>query len=192
MTIRNTETHYGRMAIWVHWIMALLIVGLWLAGDYMHGLPATTPEERDYKFGIYALHKSLGIIALLFILFRMYWRLSNPVPRLPESMRVWEKYLAHGVHLLLYVLMLAMPLSGWFMSTTYNGQPVDVFGLFQMPVLLGKDHEMHEFFEELHEISAKLLLLAFVLHVFAALYHHFIKKDNVLIRMSPRGEKVGP
>ncbi|WP_417319387.1 cytochrome b [Emcibacter sp.] len=189
MSARNTETTYGGVARGLHWIMALLIIGLWIMGQYMHGLPRVTPEQAQFKFGLYDIHKAFGMLALMFILFRMYWRMTNPIPLFPESMQKWEKTLAHAVHGLMYLLMLAFPISGYLSSVT-GGHEVPFFGLFEFPMLLAENDDLSEVFEEIHEICAKIMLAAFILHVVAALYHHFIRKDDIMIRMSPRGSRA--
>ena len=187
MAARNTETTYGSVARALHWIMALLIIGLWVVGIYMHELPADTPAQMQYKFGLYDTHKAFGMLALLFILFRMYWRMSNPIPVFPDSMQNWEKMLAHATHGLLMLLMLLFPISGYLGSVT-GGHDVSFFGLFEFPMLLSKNEGLNDIFGVVHEICAWTIFFAFILHVVAAFYHHFVKKDDILLRMSPRGK----
>ncbi|MFC7049135.1 cytochrome b [Emcibacter nanhaiensis] len=188
MSARNTETTYGSVARALHWIMAILIIGMWVLGLYMHELPRETPEQMQYKFGLYDIHKAFGMLALLFILFRMYWRMTNPIPVFPESMQKWEKMLAHAVHGLLMLLMLLFPVSG-YLGSAAGGHSVPFFGLFEFPLILSKNEGLAEVFGEIHEICAWTIFFAFILHVVAALYHHFVKKDDILLRMSPHGQK---
>lgn len=185
MAIKNSDSSYGSVAKIFHWGMFLLILTLVVVGFYMHGLPADTPEQATYKFGFYDLHKAFGILALILVALRLGWRLSNPVPKMPENMRKIELFSAHAMHVLLYVLMFAQPISGWLRSS-YGGHAVEMFGL-KIPALVGKDKAMEHFFHEAHEVLAFALITAFFLHVGAGLYHHFVRKDDVLRRMSPHG-----
>lgn len=188
MSIKNTETTYGSIAKAFHWIMFLILAGLVIVGFYMGGLPSETPDQASYKFGFYDLHKSFGLLVLILVILRLGWRMANPVPKMPDTMSKIESLSAHTMHILLYILMLAQPLSGWLMSS-YGGHPVKFFGQL-VPALVDKDKAMGGIMHESHEIIAFLLIITFVIHVLAALYHHFVKKDDVLLRMSPHPKKA--
>src|ERR1700761_6545888 len=108
MSLENTKDKYGSVAKTFHWLMALIIVGLLIAGLTMKGMP-NTPQ----KFRIFGLHKSFGITILILVSLRLAWKAKNTAPRLPDTLHAIEKALAHLGHALLYFLMLAMPLSGW-------------------------------------------------------------------------------
>jgi cytochrome b561 len=128
-------------------------------------------------------HKSLGITVLLLALARLAWKLVNrPYPAPLEV--VWQRKAAAAGHGLLYLLILLQPITGWIMASA-AGSPVSLFGWVSFPPLVGKDHDLHETFEEVHEIAFYVLLVAAVVHIAAALYHHFVLKDNVLRRMLP-------
>ena len=187
MAIRNTDTTYGSIAKAFHWGMFLILLALIIIGSYMSDLPADTPAQVTYKLGIYAYHKSFGILILVLVILRLGWRMINPVPKMPDTMSRLEALSAHAMHILLYIIMLVQPLFGWIMSS-YAGRPVAFFGM-ELPALADKDKAMHHFFEEAHEVTAILLVAAFALHVAAALFHHFIRKDDVMLRMSPRPDK---
>ncbi|MBL4802133.1 MAG: cytochrome b [Emcibacter sp.] len=187
MALKNTDTSYGVIAKAFHWGMFLILLGLLVLGNYMHGLPADTPEQMGYKFGLYDQHKSFGILILVLVVFRLGWRMINPSLKMPGNMSKIEIASAHAMHMLLYIIMLAQPLFGWLMSS-YGGHPVKFFG-FNLPALAEKDKGMGDFFHEAHEITAFLLIAAFVIHVAAALFHHFVRKDDVLDRMSLRPTK---
>lgn len=187
MALKNTDTSYGNLAKAFHWGMFLLLLGVLIVGNYMHELPADTPEQMGYKFGLYDNHKSFGILIMLLVVIRLGWRMMNPVPKMPDTMSKIEVASAHAMHMLLYVIMFAQPLFGWLMSS-YGGHPVKFFG-FTLPALADKDKAMGDLFHEAHEVTAGILVLAFIIHVAAALFHHFVRKDDVLIRMSPRPEK---
>lgn len=187
MAVKNTDTSYGSVTRVFHWGMFLILLGMVTLGYYMHELPADTPEQMVYKFGWYDYHKSFGILILVLVIFRLGWRMINPVPKMPDTMSRIESLSAHAMHMLLYVIMFAQPLFGWLMSS-YGGHPVKFFGL-QLPALADKDKAMGDFFHEAHEINAMLLIAAFAIHVGAALFHHYVRKDDVMARMSPYPEK---
>lgn len=185
--LANSNTRYGSVAMTLHWLIALAIVGMLIVGKYMHGLPNSDPN----KFMLYQLHKSTGITILTLTVLRVMWRFAGPVPPLPATMAPWERWAAHASHFLLYALMLAIPLSGWAVaSTSSTGVPTIWFGLFEVPHLpLGADHDTHEAAEEAHELLGNLMILLLLVHVAAALKHHFWDRDTVLRRMLP-GTKV--
>lgn len=184
MGLRNTETTYGKLSKFLHWGMFVLVVGMICVGYYMHELPKETPEELMYKINVIGLHKAFGIIILATIIFRFIWRVRNTVPKMPKEMSGLEKIMAHMSHLLLYMLVLIMPLSGWLMSSA-GGHKVSVFGLFTMPSLMEKNKPLSGLFHEIHEITVVVLIVVIILHAAFALYHHFIKKDDTLTRMMP-------
>ena len=171
---------YTRTAKSLHWLMALLLIGLLALGFYMHDLPLS-PE----KLKLYAWHKWAGVSAFLLVLLRLSWRLAHTPPPLPASMPRTMQLAAHAGHLLLYVLMLAIPLTGWLMSSAKGFQTV-WFGVLPIPDLIGKDKATGELLALVHK-SLNLLFVAAILgHVAAALKHHFIDRDDVLTRMLPR------
>lgn len=188
MDIKNTNTSYGSIAKLFHWGMFLIIAGILILGLYMGDLPKDTPEQMSYKYSLYDYHKSFGVLILLLVIARLGWRMKNPVPEMPDSMSKIEGLSAHAMHILLYVIMFAQPLSGWMMSNS-AGIPVKFFGL-EMPTLIDKDKAMSDFFHEAHEVVATLLMVAIAIHVAAALFHHFIRKDDVMERMSPHPKKT--
>ena len=168
---------YTRTAKSLHWLMALLLIGLLALGFYMHDLPLS-PE----KLKLYAWHKWAGVSAFLLVLVRLAWRIGHPPPALPASMSRPMQLAAHAGHGLLYVLMIAIPLTGWLMSSAKGFQTV-WFGVLPIPDLLGKDKETGELLALVHK-SLNLLFVAVILgHVGAALKNHFIDKDGLLDRM---------
>lgn len=183
--LRNTSTGYGRIAIAFHWTMAVLIIGMLAFGLYMTSLPPTDPAT----FQLFQLHKSIGFVVLTLAVFRLGWRLANPSPRLPEGMHPLEKIAAHLGHAGLYALIFAMPITGWFMvSASPWGIPTILFNVQPVPHLpvpeaLGTKEQAEAFFKVLHEYGAFLLIALVVVHVAAALKHHFIARDDTLKRM---------
>lgn len=173
------NTHYTSTAKTLHWLMAVLFVGLLALGFYMHDLPLS-PE----KLQLYSWHKWAGVTAFLLLWLRLFWRLTHQPPPLPKVIR----QVAHVGHFLLYLLMLAIPLSGWLMSSAKGFQTV-WFGVWPIPDLLEKDKALGELLQTAH-MSLNVLFIAVIAgHVGAALKHHFIDKDDILKRMLPTSHK---
>ena len=187
--LRNTSTGYGRVAIAFHWTMAVLIIAMLAFGLYMTTLPQTDPAT----FQLFQLHKSIGFVVLALAVLRLVWRLVNPSPKLPDGMHPLEKLAAHLGHIGLYVLIIAMPITGWFMvSASPWGIPTVLFNVQPVPHLpvpeaLGTKEQAEAFFKMLHEYGAYLLIALVVVHIAAALKHHFIARDNTLKRMVSTG-----
>lgn len=172
-------TRYTSVAIALHWLVALLVITLIAVGLTMDRLPLS-----PLKFEIFQLHKSIGLTVLLLVVARLAWRLTHRPPVLPAGTKGWEKGLAHATHWSLYLLLLAMPLFGWIFSDAAGYHP-SLFGL-PVPVLSSQNPETANTFKQLHEFGGYTILTLLVLHVGAALKHHFLKKDDVLQRMLPR------
>lgn len=176
--MKNTETTYGSVAKTFHWLLFLMFGFLIVAGNFLAAMPKG-PEKPQAA----GMHKSFGLIVLVLILVRLGWRLINETPKAPEETPAILNFLAEAMHWALYALMLAQPLAGILMSQA-AGQPVSFFGLFELPVLLDKEPSLAKFFRGAHGTVWILLVLAVIGHAGAGLYHHFIKKDDVLKRMS--------
>lgn len=170
---------YTRTAIGLHWLIALLIFATFPLGVYMHDLPLS-PD----KLQLYSYHKWIGVTVFLLAVLRLSWRLAHRPPALPGTMPNWERLAATAMHWLLYALLFIVPLSGWLMSSAKGVQTV-WFGVLPLPDPVGKDKELGELLEELHEGLNFLLLGAVLAHAGAALKHHFIDRDDVLARMLP-------
>nr|VFJ54190.1 MAG: cytochrome b561 [Candidatus Kentron sp. DK] len=175
--LKNTETGYGAIAKAFHWLLFLMIGFMIVGGNMIAAMP-----RGAEKFEAIGAHKSLGLLILALILFRLAWRLVNVRPKDPEGVSAIQNRIAHAAHWLLYGLMLAQPLTGILMSQA-AGYPVSFFGLFQLPALLGKNPPLAEFFHGAHGVVWVLLALVVITHAGAALYHHFVLKDDVLRRM---------
>jgi cytochrome b561 len=169
---------YDGVMIALHWIVALLIFGLWGVGHWMEGLP-----KDDFRAQVFGLHKGIGVIVLALVVLRIVWRTLHAAPDLPSGMGPVERLAAKGGHLLLYVLMIALPASGVIMSQT-KGFAVKVFGL-TLPTFVGKNEALHEVAEALHAGMGWLLAAILVAHVAAALRHQYMLRDGVLDRMRP-------
>ena len=175
MTNRYTSTAKA-----LHWLMAILLFGLLALGFYMHDLPLS-PE----KLQLYSWHKWAGVSAFLLVLVRLAWRVTHIPPALPASMPKLMQFAAHAGHFLLYALMLAIPLTGWLMSSAKGFQTV-WFGVLPLPDLLAKDKEVGDLLQTVHLTLNYVLIAVLLGHVGAALKHHFIDKDDVMTRMLPR------
>ena len=170
---------YTRTAKGLHWLMAVLLLGLLALGFIMHDLPLS-PQ----KLKLYSWHKWAGVTAFALALLRLLWRLGHRPPELPATMAAPLRLAAHAGHGLLYLLMLVIPLSGWLMSSAKGFQTV-WFGVLPIPDLLAKDKELGDLLQTVHW-SLNLLFVAVIAgHVAAALKHHFIDGDDILRRMLP-------
>lgn len=171
---------YTRPAVLLHWLIALLIIGAFTMGLVMTDIPGITPTKLKY----YSWHKWAGVTILALAAVRLLWRLANRAPAYPSSMPRWEQSAAHHLHSLLYVLMFAVPLSGYF-YTLSAGVPVVYFGLFELPVLIAPNPELKPVLKALHYWLNMGLAACVAVHVAAALKHVFIDRDGVIKRMLP-------
>jgi len=176
--LKNTEISYGIVAKGFHWILFLMLTFSIVAGNFLASMPKGTE-----KLQAAGMHKSFGAVLLMLILMRFIWRLMNTTPKAPAGTTSTQKFLSEAMHWGLYVLMFAQPISGILMSQA-AGYPVSFFGLFDFPIFLEKSQSIAEFARGMHGIVWILLVIAVIGHVGAALYHHFIAKDDVLKRMS--------
>ena len=177
------QQRYTNVAIVFHWLIALLIIGSFTMGLVMTDMPGLTPTKLKY----YSWHKWAGVTILLLATLRLLWRLTHAAPAYPNSMPAWQKTSANALHGLLYVLMLAVPLSGYF-YTLSAGFPVVYFGLFELPVLIAKNEALKPVLKEVHFWLNMVLAGMVGLHVAAALKHLFIDRDGIVKRMLPFGK----
>jgi len=175
----TTSSAYSKTAIALHWIMAIFIFAVFPLGVYMHELPPSPARTELYQY-----HKWIGLTVLSFATIRLLWRMSHRPPTLPASISRWQQKISHSVHHALYLLLILIPLSGWMMSSA-KGYPTIWFNLIALPDLVGKDKFLADFFQETHEILNFTLLGLVVLHILAALKHHFFDRDGILARMLP-------
>lgn len=179
MQLKSTEKGWGPIARLFHWGMLVLFVGILVVGYTMTDLPLGAT-----KLKVYALHKSVGITLLALAVLRLTWRLGERRPRLPP-MPSWQARAAGGAHGLLYVLMFAIPLTGWLFNSA-AGFPLQWFRLVNLPALTAADPALKALAREAHEALAAILIGVVVLHAVAALKHHFIDRDDTLRLMLPR------
>lgn len=159
-----------------HWGIAALVLSMLAAGLLM--IRSLDP----WQLTIMNVHKAFGVLALVLVLARLVNRLCHRLPPLPNELSGLQKVIAKASHGVLYFLLLAMPVSGYLMQY-HAGRPIDVFGWFRLPAALQVDIQTYAVFRELHFWFAVALMAMLVLHVGAAIHHHFIRKDNVLKSM---------
>lgn len=178
MTIRSASTDWNALAKFFHWSIVVLLLLQGVAAVLMDGFP------REMRGTLMMLHKSTGVLILLLAIARAAWRLLNkappPLPEVSPANRVLAQ-LGHG---LLYLLLFAVPLSGFLMSA-YGGRVTEFYGLFALPNFVAANDAMNELMQKIHEPLFFALVLAAAGHAAAALYHHYIKHDATLIRMLP-------
>lgn len=183
MPIRNDRAQWGVVSQLLHWLIAIMVFAqIALALIFKQLRPG--PE----LFALIGAHKSLGLAILVVVVIRLIWRWFNPVPDLPSTLRPYERFLARFTHGALYFLLIAMPLTGWFGSAA-SGFTIRWFNLFEVPNPIAKDVSLGHALYLTHSILAVALGVILVLHIAAAIRHHFVLKDNTLRRMLPG---VGP
>ena len=163
----------------IHWLTALAVLSLFGLGWYM-----TSLELSPLMLKLYSWHKWIGLCVLVLTVVRLVWRLTHPAPPLPDSMSPAMKMGAHLGHFGIYALLIVLPLLGWLHSSA-AGFPVVWFGILPLPNLVGADKATSDLFSLLHWIGGWTLVVLLIGHIGAALWHHIVKKDDVLERMLP-------
>ncbi|PZP56030.1 MAG: hypothetical protein DI586_05065 [Micavibrio aeruginosavorus] len=180
---------YTKVAITLHWVIALMIIGQLGTGIIM----GYNLVDKSILFPMYQFHKSLGLSVLVLSVVRLLWRLGHKPPALPAHMPTWEKWGARLSHYGFYFFMIFVPFSGWVLvSTSSFGMPTMWFNLFEWPHIPGLDtmtdgtkEQVNQWSETFHVYMAYAMLGLLFLHIGAALKHHFIDKDNVMHHMIP-------
>lgn len=180
MSLGNTPERWGWVSQMLHWVIALLIVAIAIIGLTMVDLP-----NSPRKISVYALHKSLGLTVLVLATVRMAWRLYAGAPPPLPGVPAWQHRVASATHAALYLLMFAMPLTGWWFNSA-AGYPLQWFEAFNLPPLAPEDKVQRALAGQLHEAGFWLLLLLVLAHAGAALIHHVVQRDDTLRRMLPR------
>ncbi len=182
--IDDARSRYSSIAIALHWAIALLVLGNLAGGVMMDGLiEQNTPESFAEAAKIGGIHKPMGILILALTLWRLALRLREDFLPLPAHMASWEIVLARGTHIAFYVLLLALPLTGWAFAVTVE-RPLEFFGLFPIPTM-GFSESARDILHEAHELLGVTAIAIVVLHIVGALKHYFLDKDDVVARMLP-------
>lgn len=179
MTLKNTDERWGVVSQAFHWTIVVLILVMAYLGLTMGDLP-----NSPRKINIYALHKSIGLTILALVALRVAWRLHAGTPAPVPGTPTWQHRVASVTHVLLYVLLFAIPLSGWVLNSA-AGYPLQWFKLFNLPAITGRSDSVHEFAEGMHELLFWVLVVLVLAHAAAALYHHVFQNDATLRRMLP-------
>lgn len=177
--IHDSAQRFGLVSIFLHWVMAALIIGLLALGLFM-----IEQKTGPLRSALYSWHKSLGVAVLILVIGRLGWRFHSVRPGALPHYKRWEIFLAGLVQRLLYLAMLIMPLSGWAMSSA-KGYPVKFFGLFSLPALVPESKALVALAQDTHEIAAWALIFLILLHFLSAIKHHFINRDETIRRMLP-------
>jgi cytochrome b561 len=170
---------YTSVAILLHWLIAAMLLTTFALGLYMADLPAS-----PLKLRLFSYHKWIGVTIFLLVVMRLLWRLTHRSPPPPLQMPGWQRVAASTAHVLLYVLTLVIPLSGWLYSSA-SGFKVVYFSKIPLPDLVGKDKALAEQLLTVHQALNAVIAIVIVLHIAAALKHHWIDRDDVLSRMLP-------
>lgn len=180
MPIHNTETHYGSVSKWFHWIVALLIIGMLALGTSFDFI-----SDKPTRLVLIQFHKTIGVTILFLMILRYLWRFMNPRPALPHTIPCWQRFASHVSHHLLYLTTFAMTLSGWIMSTA-AGYSVNFWWIANITFPgIPKSEYLDELMGDIHLILAWVVFGLLIIHVLAAIKHHVIHKDDTLRRMMP-------
>lgn len=182
-TAQTPSQRYSLVAIVLHWVLALALLGMVVMGIYMSGLPFSPSRLKLYNW-----HKWAGVTILALSALRLLWRLTHRPPALPaavvRAMPHWQHLAAEGTHYALYALFFLVPLIGWAYSSA-AGFPVVLFGVLPLPDFVSPDKALAELIKPWHQISAFAMVALVVLHVAGALKHQFVDRDGLLTRMLP-------
>jgi cytochrome b561 len=179
MHIDTTGNHYHRASIALHWIMLALFVGVYATIE-LRVLFEKGTETRELMKN---LHFMLGLSMFGLVWLRLAMRIKHPAPPIEPTPPASQEMLAKLAHVALYALMIGMPLAGWLLLSA-SGKPIPFFGL-ELPALIGKNKELAGQIKEVHEFVGTLGYFLIGAHAAAALFHHYIKRDNTLLRMLP-------
>ena len=174
--VADSQPHYTRTAVGLHWLIAALIVVALVVGWTMTDMPVS-PQ----KLKIYNWHKWVGITVLWLAALRILWRVTHRPPDM-VAMPAWQRIAAHALHGVLYLLMLAQPISGWIYSNA-AGYPIVYLRLIPLPNLVAKNPQLAESWQEVHETLGLVLAIVVAVHLLAAVKHHLIDKDDTMRRM---------
>ncbi len=186
MRYRNTDDHYGSIAMTLHWLIFVLVLGLIVAGFTMKNL-----ADSPLKFKLYDLHESTGLTVLALMVIRVWWASINIGVALPANTLASERWAARTVQCLMCLGLFVMPLSGWIMSTAAGFAP-NVWNLGVLPApFITKNEGLSHFLSSVHDITAWAMIALVVIHTLAAMKHYYFNKDNVMQSMLPARKNTG-
>lgn len=172
---------YGRLSIVIHWITLALLLAVYACIE----LREIYPRGSEIREALKSWHYMLGLTVFVLVWLRITARLIGKTPPIIPAAPKWQRMIANTVELALYALMIVLPLLGWFMLSA-KGEAIALFGI-QLPALIGANHALAEQAEEVHEALAMVGLALIGLHAIAALFHHYVRRDNTLRRMTFSG-----
>jgi cytochrome b561 len=175
--MRNSRERWGRAARWLHWSVALLVLA-----QVPLGWAAKAWRLSPLKLELFVWHKSIGFVVLALMLLRLAWRLFDAAPARPRGEAPWSRRAAAGVHGLLYAVLFALPVTGWVVNSAAN-VPFRIFWRIPVPAIVAPDKALAEAAAQAHFALVVTLAVLLALHVGAALWHHFVRRDGVLHRM---------
>ncbi|UUY08188.1 cytochrome b [Pseudomonas sp. J452] len=179
MSWKNSEQRYGSLSIGLHWLMLILIAGVYACIE----LKGNFPKGSDTRELLKQWHFMLGLAVFALVWLRLLARLIAPAPKIVPALPAWQAIPAKLMHLALYLLMIGAPLAGWLILSA-AGKPIPFFGL-ELPPLVGEDKQLAGQIKELHELAGTAGYWLIGLHAVAGLFHHFVSRDNTLTRMLP-------
>lgn len=179
MSWKNTTARYGSLSIGLHWLMLLIFIGVYASIE----LRVLFEKGSDPREALKAWHFMLGLLVFALVWLRIAARLSGPTPAITPELDKKQQMSGKLLHLALYALMIGMPLTGWLMLSA-SGKVIPFFGL-ELPALIGENKDLAKQIKEVHEFVGTAGYFLLGLHVVAALYHHYVKRDNTLLRMLP-------
>ena len=176
--IRDTISNWGSVSRWLHWILGAMIIGMLAYGWWMNHIPA-----RGDRLFYRTIHADIGYVLLLLTVVRLIWRGINPTPALPSDMPRWLRIAARVNQWSLYLITFMVAMLGWAHSGAHTPDYSSWFGLFHVPQITSPDKAAANAYEERHILFAYVLLALIVIHFAAAIWHHFVKRDRVAVRM---------
>jgi cytochrome b561 len=179
MNLKNTQDRYGNLSIAMHWLMLLLLIAVYSAIL----LREIYPKGSDPREALKLWHTMLGLTVFLMVFLRMAIRLIGRTPQPGPEVPAWQNRIAGATHLALYLFMIVMPLLGWLLMSA-EGKPIVFFGL-QLPALWGADEGFADSVKDIHETIGEIGYYLVGLHAAAALFHHYVLRDDTLRRMLP-------
>ncbi len=180
MTIRKAKDRYGSLSIGLHWVMLLLLIAVYACIE----LRVFFPKGSDPRIALKTWHFMLGLSVLVLASIRLAVRVTTPVLLIESAIPRWSKLLSKLMQIILYVFMIGMPLAGWLLLSA-EGKPIPFFGL-QLPALIDESKYLAELIKEIHAAGGTVGYFLIGLHATAALFHHYVLKDNTLRRILPK------